>query len=114
MKLTIVVASIFLTGCSIILPKPHDPVMFDQMVGIKITLNNTKCAGDKNWDSLFDKVERLKVYTQLRQDPQAKSVDDLQVALKKAHSSANPIFCESVLKVNRVRVDTIADAWRGR
>jgi hypothetical protein len=54
MKLTIVVASIFLTGCSIILPKPHDPVMFDQMVGIKITLNNTKCAGDKNWDSILN------------------------------------------------------------
>lgn len=114
MKLTLVIASIFLAGCTIILPKPHDPVMFDRLVNIKVELHNTKCAGDKNWDSLFNKVETLKVYTELRSDPQAKSVVDLETALKKAHSSANSVFCESVLKVNRVRVDTIADAWRGR
>jgi hypothetical protein len=108
------ILALLLSGCAIIMPVPHDPVMFDHMVDVKINVYKLSCTGDKNWDDVFNKVEKLKVYTELRKDPQAKSFGDLQTALKKAHDSKNNIFCESVLKVNRVRVDTIAEAWRGR
>jgi hypothetical protein len=113
MKLSVVLFSVFLTGCSFILPRPHDPAMFDNLVRVKVVIDKTTCQ-DKEWGTLFADVERLKVYTSLRKDPQSKAVEDLESALKKAHESKNERFCESVLKINRVRVDTIADAWRGR
>jgi len=113
MKLILVAVSLVLSGCSFILPKPHDPVMFRDVVDIKIAVDNLDCK-NKQWQDTFTKIERLKVYTSLRKDPQAKAVEDLEVALKKAQASNNEKFCESVVKINRARVDVITDAWRGR
>jgi len=113
MKLTVVLFSVFLAGCSFILPIPHDGALFDNLVQVKIAIDETNCQ-DKNWNGLFGKVEQLKVYASLRKDPQAKAIQELETALKKANESSNEKFCESVLKINRVRVDTVADAWRGR
>jgi len=32
----------------------------------------------------------------------------------KAYDSKSQTFCESILKLNRTRVDVAIDAWRGR
>lgn len=113
MKILVVTLSLFLAGCSFVLPRKHDPVMFRDVVDIKIAVDKLDCK-NKNWDETFAKIERLKVYTSLRKDPQAKAVEELESALKKAHVSNNEKFCESVVKINRARVDVITDAWRGR
>jgi hypothetical protein len=114
MKLfAVAVFSVFMTGCSFILPIPHDGALFDNLVQVKVAIDKTNCQ-DKNWNVLFGKIEQLKVYASLRKDPQAKAIEDLESALKKANESGNEKFCESVLKINRVRVDTVVDAWRGR
>lgn len=113
MKLFAVAFSVLLAGCSFILPIPHDGALFNNLVQVKIAIDKTNCQ-DKDWNQLYSKVEQLKVYASLRKDPQAKGINDLESALKKANASSNEKFCESVLKINRVRVDTVVDAWRGR
>lgn len=113
MKKLLLVCMVTLSGCAIILPKPHDPVMFDQVVSVQIGMNKVNCS-TKEWGDLLDRVHHLKVYTELRKDPQATSVAQLEEALLKAYNSKNEKFCDSILKINKTRVDVITDAWKGR
>lgn len=113
MRLIFILSFILLSSCAIVFPKPHDPVMFDQIVAIQIQVNKINCS-NKDWGNLFDKVNHLKVYTELRDDPQAKSISQLEDALLKAHSSKNEKFCESILKLNKTRIEVVEDAWKGR
>jgi hypothetical protein len=38
----------------------------------------------------------------------------MEEALKKAKDSKSNLFCESIVKLNRTRVDVVIDAWKGR
>lgn len=102
-----------LSGCALIFPIPHDPVMFNNLVETKIIVDKLNCD-DKNWDKADISIERLKLYTTLREDPQADTVIKLQEAMTKAKESTNKTFCESVLKIQRIRIDVIVKAWGGR
>jgi uncharacterized protein YceK len=116
MKKLLLIAVIFLSGCSTITslwPKDHDPVMFNNLVSIKIEVEKLNCD-DKNWTDVETKIQHLKVYTELRKDPQAISIAQLQEAISKAKASDKKLFCESILKINKTRIDVIVDAWRGR
>lgn len=104
---------LLLAGCSVVLPRAHDPMMFGIMVDVKITLEQASCD-NKDWTSLENNVHRLKVYTELRKDPQANNVSSLEDSIKKAKASNNKTFCESLMKVNKTRADVIGEAWRGR
>ena len=68
----------------------------------------------KEWNQTLNQIEHLKVYTQLREDPQSNSLVKLEEGLTKAKNSTNPTFCESVLKIEKTRIDVIFDAWRKR
>ena len=113
MKLITLVVAVTLSGCAVIFPKPHDPVMFDQIVAIDVKVNQVNCS-NKDWGDLLDRVHHLKVYTELRNDPQAKGVAQLEEALLKAYNSKNEKFCDSVLKLNKTRIQVVEDAWKGR
>jgi hypothetical protein len=113
-KLIVVLAVILTAGCSVIFPKPHDPVMFDQIVYIQTDLTKASCLEPKNWDNLLDRVNHLKIYTHFRDDPQSQAIASLQESLLKAYNSKNATFCESLLKLNRTRVEVTLDAWKGR
>lgn len=108
-----ILLAVSLSACSIILPIDHDPVMFDHLVDVKIALNKTTCQ-NKEWTDLNRAVEKMKVYSELRDDPQAESAKNLEEALAKAQASKNDKFCESILKVSATRVDVIVKAWRER
>ena len=117
-KLILLSLVLCLNGCSImaisaVWPKPHDPVMFDNLVSTKIAVEKLNCD-DKNWTDAETKLQHLKVYTELRKDPQATSIAQLQEAISKAKASDKKLFCESILKINKTRIDVIVDAWRGR
>ena len=115
-KLIIVLSVVYLTGCSTIAsiwPKPHDPVMFDHAVSIKVKMDQINCS-NRDWGDLIDRVHHLKVYTELRNDPQSKAIGQLEEALTKAKSSSNEKFCDSILKLNKTRIDIVQDAWKGR
>ena len=115
MRKFLLILIVLLPGCALIFPKPHDPVMFGYLVDTKIIVDKISCS-DKTMDwSIADmQIDRLKIYSTLRNDPQADAVGKLQDALKKAKESVNPTFCDSVLKINRTRIDVIIDAWKGR
>ena len=114
MKKLILLLAIALSGCAVIFPKPHDPVMFDNLIYIQTDLNKATCAEPKNWDNLLDRVNHLKVYTHFRSEPQSQAIASLQESLLKAHSSKSVTFCESLLKLNKTRVEVTLDAWKGR
>ena len=114
MKKLLLVLAVALSGCAVIFPKPHDPVMFDNLIYIQTDLNKATCAEPKNWDNLLDRVNHLKVYTHFRSEPQSKAIASLQESLLKAHSSKSVTFCESLLKLNKTRVEVTLDAWKGR
>ena len=116
MKKLLLIGVILLSGCSTISslwPKPHDPVMFDNLVSTKIAVDKLSCD-DKNWSDAESKIQHLKVYSELRKDPQATSIAQLQEAINKAKASDKKLFCESILKINKTRIDVVVDAWRGR
>jgi uncharacterized protein YceK len=116
MKKLLLITLFALSGCSTItslLPRDHDPVMFDQIVSVKLSVDKLNCD-DKNWSDVESKIQHLKLYTELRKDPQAQSIAQMQEALGKAKASDKKLFCESILKINKTRIDVIADAWRGR
>ena len=116
MKKLIFITVLCLSGCSTITslwPKPHDPVMFDQIVSVKLSVDKLSCD-DKNWTDAENKIQHLKVYSELRSDPQATSIAQLQEAINKAKKSDNKLFCESILKINKTRIDVVVDAWKGR
>jgi hypothetical protein len=112
-KISSILFIVFVSGCSFILPRPHDPSMFNNLVEVKIAVDKLNCD-DKNWADAEYKIERLKVYASLRKDPQADALGKLQEAVVKAKNSNNKSFCESVIKINKTRINVIADAWRGR
>jgi hypothetical protein len=113
MKILSLIPVVLLSGCALIFPREHDPVMFGHLVDVKISLDKLSCD-DKNWKEATDTITRLKVYATLRNDPQADALVKLEDAIKKAHDSSNKTFCESVVKLNKTRVDVIVDAWKGR
>ena len=115
-KILLLLAVLTLQGCSTVAalwPKPHDPVMFDNLVSVKIAVDKLNCD-DKNWTDAENKIQHLKVYAELRKDPQAKSIAQLEEAIQKAKASNNKMFCDGVVKINKTRIDTTVDAWRGR
>jgi hypothetical protein len=116
MKILLLLPLTLLTACSVLLPKPHDPVMFNQVVSVKILVDKLTCEQKdlNNWDDAGNKIHHLAVYADLRKDPQAQAIIQLQEAVGKARESKNKLFCESVLKINRTRIDVVVDAWRGR
>jgi hypothetical protein len=115
-RLLIVLTVLCLNGCSLILlmPKKHDPVMFDNLVNTKIAVDKLSCEQKESWNDALDKANKLAVYSELRSDPQANSVKQLHEALTKARDSKNNTFCENILKINKTRINVVIDAWKGR
>ena len=116
MKKLLLLPVIFLTGCmTFILPRPHDPVMFGNLVDIKILSTTVTCDNKEyGWQEMIDAINHMKVYTTYRNDPQAENIKGLHEAIGKAYSSTNPVFCKSLLNVQQKRVDVIIDAWKDR
>jgi len=116
MKIAYLIPAVMLCGCSVlstIMPIDHDPVMFNNLVSVKIAVDKLSCD-DKNWSDAESKLQQLKMYSSYRKDPQAKSVSELDEAIGKAKKSDNKLFCESILKINKTRIDVVVDAWKGR
>jgi hypothetical protein len=104
---------VLLSGCSL-LPKQHDPVMFDNLVSVKISVENLSCDRKDNWDRVIGKVHHMAVYSELRNDPQSKSVYELEDALGKAKTTTSKIVCDDILVINKERINVISKVWSGR
>jgi len=115
MRKLLLVFLLALSGCSIIMPIPHDGAMFNNLVVVKMSVDGLDCNNkDTSWDVAIHNIQHLKIYAIYRNDPQAKSITELEDAVVKAKTTQNVKFCESILKINKTRIDVVADAWRGR
>ena len=113
MRVKLALLSLLLSSCSIILPKQHDPVMLDRIVDVHTNYEQTTCD-NKDWDKLLSSVHHLKIYASLRSDPQSNNIDQMEQSLRKANETKSQAFCESILKLNKTRIDIVEEAWRGR
>lgn len=114
MKITVALIAVLLAGCSVILPKAHDPYMLSDLAEIKLLVNEIKCGNESTWGAVDMRIEKLQIYTTWKDDPQAPALKSLRENLIKAKESKNVKFCESLININKSRIEVIADAWKGR
>ena len=115
-KLMVLFSIGLLAGCmTFIMPRPHDPVLFGNLVDLKILSTTITCDDkDYGWKEMMDTINHMKVYSTYRNDPQAENIKGLHEAIGKAYLSKNSVFCSSLLKVQQQRVEVIIDAWKDR
>jgi hypothetical protein len=113
MKHITLIAALLLTGCSFIMPIQHDPVMYGHLIDVKVATSKISCEKKEVWKPVLDKLEILKAYTESREDPQAKNMDQLYIAMEKA-STGSTAYCEATLKLNKTRIQVLENAWKGR
>jgi hypothetical protein len=74
------------------------------------------CGATKDfprWQSTVDDMRWLNMYTEFRQDPQAKTIEELYIATQKARDGSEA-YCEATLKLQKTRILVIEKAWKGR
>lgn len=109
---------LLLSGCSsmnLIWPVPHDPVEAGKLISVKQKMEEVSCV-DKDpfvWQPLLSDLRWLNLYTEFREDPQAKAIEQMYVAVKKANEGSLA-YCEATLKLNRTRILVIEKAMKGR
>lgn len=102
-----------LSGCSFIMPRPHDPVAYQMLVDLKLQTKTLSCE-TKDFDSYKANVDRIVVYTTTRDDPQADNLKKLGESIVKAKETPNKKVCESIVRLADTRLDVVINAWKGR
>jgi hypothetical protein len=115
MKKLTLIATLLLTGCSFIMPVAHDPAEAAKLIDAKQKMETLSCIDKdvKEWQPLINDLRWLNMYTEFRQDPQAKTIEELYIAMQKARDGSTA-YCEATLKLNKTRVLVIEKAWKGR
>jgi len=112
----LILMSLLLTGCSFIMPVPHDPAEASKLIDIKTKVDTLTCGATKDhprWQAAVDDIRWLNMYTEFRADPQAKTIEELYIATQKARDGSEA-YCEATLKLQKTRILVIEKAWRGR
>lgn len=115
-KLLILSSALLLCGCASIKqlwPKPHDPEMFGNLVELHINVDHVNCK-QPNWSPALAVSQRLAIYSQWRNDPQAENLMGLQHHIEKMNQGGSVVFCELGKKTALLRIDAARTAWSGR
>jgi hypothetical protein len=116
MKKLTLIAALLMTGCSFIMPVPHDPAEASKLIDIKQKVDTLTCGATKDfprWQSTVDDLRWLNMYTEFRGDPQVKTIEQLYFAIQKARDGSEA-YCEATLKLQKTRIQVIESAWKGR
>lgn len=116
MKHFLLVAVLALSGCSTIKeywPRPHDPVMFNQLVVIDLAIEKQDCE-KPTWSEIHPITEQLAKYTEWRQDPQSTNLRGLEKHIERMSKGGSKTFCELGKKTAKQRIDAAKSAWEGR
>lgn len=120
MKKLIIVSSIFLmSGCSTVdsikkyWPRPHDPVMFNQLVAADVAIGHQNCE-QPTWGNVAPVTEQLAKYAEWRKDPQAENLKGLHAHVERMSKGGSKTFCEIGKKTAKQRIDAAKTAWEGR
>ena len=101
-----------LVGCSL-LPRPHDPVMFNQLVIVDIAVDKVDCNAP-NWKPAMAASEQLAKYASWRNDPQAENLQGLEKHVERMDKGGSKTFCEFGKKTAAGRINAAKTAWEGR
>ena len=116
MKHLLLIAVIALSGCSTIKeywPRPHDPVMFNQLVAADVAIEKQNCERP-TWAEVHPIVEQLAKYSEWRHDPQATNLRGLEKHVDRMSKGGSKVFCEIGKKTAKQRIDAAKSAWEGR
>lgn len=115
-KILLIFAVVSLSGCSgllNLLPRDHDPVMFNTLVVLDIEIKQVNCA-DPEWNLAVSNAEILAQTAEWRGDPQAKNLKGLHQHVLKLNQGGSVTFCELGKRTAASRIDAAAAAWGGR
>lgn len=115
-KTLLVFAVLSVSGCSSILnllPRDHDPVMFNNLVVLDIEIKQINCAAP-DWNSAVSNAEILAQAAKWRSDPQAENLKGLHQHVRKLNQGSSVTFCELGKRTAARRIDAAAAAWGGR
>jgi hypothetical protein len=111
-SLIIICAIITLSGCSL-LPRAHDPVMFNQLVIVDIEIGKVNCEVP-NWKPALVATHQLSLYATWRKDPQADNLQGLDKHVERMNKGGSKTFCEIGKKTAAGRINAAKTAWGGR
>ena len=103
---------VVISGCSL-LPRSHDPVMFDRLVVIDIEVKQVNCNAP-DWNPVVYNSQVLAQSAQWRNDPQADNLDGLHKHVIRMNQGGSVTFCELGKRTAAGRIDAAKTAWRGR
>lgn len=115
----ILLATSVLSGCAAVdtvkkyWPKPHDPVMFAQLVQLDIVVERQNCDAP-SWSSITLMSENLARYVEWRRDPQAENIRGLHNHIERLAKGGSKTFCELGKKTAKQRIEAAKSAWEGR
>ena len=119
MKKIILIAALFLSGCSTVdkvkemWPRPHDPVMVSVYVDLEKQLEGVSCKAKESIDPAYYKADWLNRYAEFRLDPQRISTKAIVESLDKA-KKAPELVCERWVTLSKTRMKIIKESWSGR
>lgn len=111
-RLIAVCAIVALSGCSL-LPRAHDPVMFNQLVTVDIAVSKVNCDAP-NWKLALTTSEQLSRYAKWRKDPQADNLEGLEKHIERMDKGGSKAFCEIGKRTAAGRISAARAAWEGR
>ena len=113
MKRLIAVCTIVaLSGCSL-LPRAHDPIMFNQLVTVDIAVSKVNCDSP-DWKPVLTVSEQLSLYAKWRKDPQADNLEGLEKHIERMNKGGSKAFCEIGKRTAAGRISAARTAWEGR
>lgn len=101
-----------LTGCSL-LPRAHDPVMFNQLVKVSIDIESVDC-NDPDWSQALSETKQLARYAQWRSDPQSDNLSGLERHVARMTVGSSVAFCELGKKTATARIQAVKTSWENR
>jgi len=112
-KLLIFFATVMATtGCSL-LPRDHDPVMFDRLVVLDIEVDSVDCE-TPNWNIAERNSEILAKSAAWRSDPQAENLNGLYKHVARMQQGGSVTFCELGKKTAAGRISAAKTALENR
>jgi hypothetical protein len=111
-QLITIVTLILLTGCNL-LPKSHDPMMFNQLITVDITIKKVDC-NNPDWKLSLIQTQHLSQYTTWRNDPQSVNINGLYLHIERLSEGGSKTFCELGKKTAASRILATKIAWEGR
>ena len=117
-KVIMLLAVVGLTGCSTlykIMPTKYDPVLGGNYIELQIEVDELDCTDiNGQFDMAAVDAKKLAEYSKFRNDPQLDNVVGIQSNLEKASNAKSKAVCDNYLKLAKLRLQVVRQAWSGR